>query len=265
MSTAAVVTEEKLPNLQESIERAVADAPKVEEKKEEIKVEEKKEKVKVEEKKSELDLETQQALQLLKALQNPETAKDTLAFLNSQINKTTEKTGETKQAVAKDVITLLRENTSEQYHFLVDNLAKGIEAVINQKVQEGISPVKSAVDNATLAQSAKEVDAATTAFQKEHRIKDETDPIWVEIAKLSGELPWNGKGDIGTYLGRLHTIATKGQAETDKIVKTVKKIEENAGDLSLKSSEVTDARVTRGSKLPSLDEAVRSAFKGERI
>ncbi len=68
------------------------------------------------------------------------------------------------------------------------------------------------------------------------------------------------------YLDDIYTLVSKSKSTTKAVRATVDKINRNAKDASRTSGvEIDEKRVNRGSHLPTLDEAVKAAMRGEKL
>ena len=251
-----------------TLDAAVKDAVNSEVTAEEPKVETKAEETpKAEETKPEepiVDTETQEALQLYRALKDPTIGKAVVAELANRAGIAVSRGEVTQTQAKKAVIDLLKENVPSEYHFLVEGMAKGIEAAINQNVNDKVAPIQQQSQQALERMVEKEVDSEIESFYA--RNKDAT-KFKGEIDKLSGKMPWGGPDSMPMkeYLDHLYTIVSKEETENRTVEKVVGRINKNAKEVRETSTVAQPTEVKTGSKLPSLDEAIRAGFNNERL
>lgn len=259
------------PTLEEAVNDAVDKTPPLETKEETVETT-KTEEIQTEEKKTEptvkmipLDKRTQEALNLADQLADPTTGPQLIEFLHQQFVKKSEETGKSEKQVAKDFVSILKNKVSPEYHFLIEAIGPALEDVVNKSVEERVTPLKDNFNKEVERRVGESIDSEISHFMKENKIKGEEDPIWVEMNKLQKEMPMGEGVNVQTYLSRLHTLATKDSLESNVVKKTVSKINKNAEDIKIMSSEALGTQVSKGSRLPSLSESIAAAFKGERF
>lgn len=206
--------------------------------------------------------EAKQGIALLKLLQDPKTAVDTMKFLQKQILG--DETPSTKQQV-KSVKQLISDELGEEYQFLADKLGTAFEKALNihenNIIEKQVKPLKQELENAKAAQAAKEVDNAWNAISKE--TKGDLDKYEKEISRLMDRYKPDGQVTMEEYLRDLYEIASSKAKKAQSLKATNEKINKNANDKQSLSSGVNETRIKRGSTLPSLKEAVLAASRGE--
>jgi polyhydroxyalkanoate synthesis regulator phasin len=211
-----------------------------------------------------VDTETQEALQLYRALKDPTIGKAVVQELANRAGVAVNKGEVTQTQAKKAVIDLLKENVPSEYHFLVEGMAKGIEAAINQNVNDKVAPIQQQSQQALERMVEKEVDSEIESFYA--RNKDAV-KFKGEIDKLSGKMPWGGPDSMPMkeYLDHLYTIVSKEESENKTVERVVGRINKNAKEVRETSTVASPTDVKVGSKLPSLDEAIRAGFRNERL
>ena len=214
--------------------------------------------------------EVRQALNLLRQLNDPEKAAATFRFLAEQGGYDLTKRSEAKQLV-RDSKAILKEELGDSYDVLGgDAIAKALDRILETKVKEATKPLE---DNARLAaQQANEVkaDAAMQSFFSRHKIPD-TVAVREELAgrmtAKMAKMPPTANTDVNEYLDDIYTVVGKVDAETRTTTKVVTRMIKNAKEakVSGEGDAIGDERIKRGSKNPSLDEAVRMGFEGKRF
>lgn len=257
-------------DLGEAVKEAVREVAKEEQKTETAETAETKtEEAKVEEKKEELTAEQQayqekvdKAVRLYDALSDPNVGRSVVEELARKAGVIGVEQGKSTQEIEKSVVDTLKESLGAEYEFLADKLAVGLDKIIKRTVAEQIKPVQAQTNEAIERAVKADVDSAYA--QMEAKFKDFKD-YDKEMTELSKELPYTGDYPMERYLERLYKLVTADKKEAKVIKQTVDKINKNAQELRDSSTEVQENRVKKGSKLPSLNEAVAAAFRNERL
>jgi hypothetical protein len=202
------------------------------------------------------------AIRLYEALEDPTIGPGVLRSLAEKAGILGVKEGKTETQITKTVVDVLKESLGAEYEFLAPGLAKGISEIVRQTVAEQIRPVQEQTNEAIERAVKADVDSAYAKMESTHKDFKKYD---AEMTALSKRLPYTGDYPMEEYLENLYTLVTKDVKETKIVGDTVDKINKNAKELRDSSTEVQDTRVSKGSKLPSIDESVRAAFRGERL
>lgn len=202
------------------------------------------------------------ALRLFDALSDPNIGKSVVEDLARRAGVIGAQEGKTEKQITSTVVDILKESLGTEYEFLADRLAVGIDKIVKQTVTEQIKPVQAQTQEAVERAVAAEVDAVFEKFHTAHKDAKDYDK---EMTELSKKLPYTGDYPMEEYLENLYKIVTTDKKEAKVIKQTVDKINKNAQELRDSSTEVQETRVTKGSKLPSIDEAVKAAFRGEKL
>ena len=202
------------------------------------------------------------ALRLYEALEDPNIGRSVVEELARKAGVIGHEQGKSEKQITKSVVDVLKESLGAEYEFLADKLAVGIDTIVKQTVAEQIKPVQAQTNEAIERAVKADVDSAYA--QMEAKFKDFKD-FDKEMTELSKELPYTGDYPMERYLERLYKLVTADKKEAKVIKQTVDKINKNAQELRDSSTEVQETRVKSGSKLPSLNEAVAAAFRGEKF
>ncbi len=245
------------PTLDESVSSAVeTPAPAAEETP--------KEEVKAAEPAREVDEETQQALNLLRALKDPTVGKSVARELAVRAGLSVASGEATPAQAKKAVVDVMKESVPQEYHFLVDGLAKGIEAVIASEVEARIQPIQQQSQQALERMVEKEVDTEINDFYRRNKDAKEYKD---SIDKLSQKMPWGGPESMSMseYLDNLYTLVSKESAENKTVSSVVEKINKNAKGAREAPTGAQPTEVKFGSKLPTLNEALKAGARNERL
>lgn len=233
--------------------------------KEEVKTEETKEETKIEEPKVEQRQYTedeQAAINLYNALKDPVVGPSVAFELAKKAGVLGSKEGKSTEEITKATVDILKEGVPPEYQFLVDGLAKGIEKIIQVEVDKRVAPLKSTVEVQLEKTVTREVDATFEKFYASHKDWEQYD---AEMKEISKRLPMGQETDLATYLNDLYDLASMRTKEAKIVSKTVEKINKNAKEVRETSTGGEPKEVKFGSKLPSLDEALRAGFRGEKL
>lgn len=207
-------------------------------------------------------IKTRDALRLYEALEDPTIGPGVIKELAKRAGIAASEDKITPTAAVKTVVDVLKENLGEDYGFLADKLANGIQTIVNQIFDERIKPIQGMTESAIERAVVRETDASFAKFHSQYKDAKDFDK---EMTELSKKMPYDGSYPMEEYLGNLYKIVTSDRKEAKTVEKTVNKINQNAKELRDSSTEVTETRVTKGSKLPSLNESIAAAFRGERL
>lgn len=242
--------------LDEAVQKAVDEAPPIETKEEKT-VETKKEETPT------LDAETQKAVDFFNAIQDPERGPALLKFMAEQAGVISEQTGVSKQQVAKAFVDELKDGVDPSLHFVIDSLAPNLEKLIKKQVGSETEIIKRTLQDTTYKQVERETNSEIDTFYKENKVSDD---IKKKMDELAEEIPFDPKkSTIPKYMGRLLTLIQADSSKGDTVRRVVTQMTRNAKEVNLPPSETEEIRVKKGSGLPTLDEAVKSAFRGERL
>lgn len=207
------------------------------------------------------DQRTQNALLLLTALENPTTGADTIIDLAKRFGlEITQKT--TPKAVTKTLIDELKEGIPPEQHFLIDSLGPAIQKIVSKQLEEAVKPVTQQNNEILLAQAKNEVDAA---FNRMEKVFPDFRKFEKEMDTLADKFPRGQQTDFDEWLTGLYKLATANKKEAKSVAAVVGRINKNDREAKPASTQVEDSVVKRGSKLPTLNEAIAAAKRGERL
>lgn len=214
--------------------------------------------------------EIKNALNLMRALANPETASQTMQEL-AQVTGYKLETKKQVQQFERDVKTVLREKLGDSYELLSgDKLAEAFDALLEERVGKITKPVLERIENTERAANEQKANAAMDALWARTNITDKAqrEKIAGKMVEKMKVLPAGPATDISSYLDDIYSLVTRDTEAARTVKKTVTKIKNNAKDARTSGDGNTgtdDKRVHTGSKLPSVKEAVAAAFRGERL
>ena len=150
-------------------------------------------------------------------------------------------------------------------------MASAIDSIVAEKVSEATKPLKEEVERSSRTANDKSANDAMESFWTRHKVADkEREPLAEKMYKTMQKVVAGPDVSVEEYLDTLYKLV--GPSESSDTNKQVKKVidrmKENANDLHNKSGDGgTDdsKRIAKGSPLPTLDEAVKSAVRGERL
>lgn len=205
------------------------------------------------------------ALRLYEALEDPNVGPAVLAEMVKKAGMVIQPANKKEeQQVTKTVVDVLKESLGTEYEFLADRLAPGLDKIVKAIVSEQVKPIQESNQQAIERAIVADIDSAYARAESRHKDFKEYDK---EMMELSKELPYTGETpeQFDKYLDRLYKLASADKKEAKVIKNTVDKINKNSQELRDSSTEVQETRVTKGSKLPTLNEAVAAAFRNERL
>jgi hypothetical protein len=105
------------------------------------------------------------------------------------------------------------------------------------------------------------------SFFKRHDIATaDREAICGDMMKKMSKMPATPETPIDEYLDDIYSLVNKGRGEARTVKKTVEKIAKNAKERNSSGDGGSDDdRIKKGSHMPSLDEAVKAAFRGEKL
>src|ERR1700741_690435 len=214
--------------------------------------------------------EIRATLDLRRSLVDAKTAKATLEDIAKAGGYDLTKREDVKQ-LQRDAKTVLREKLGDSYDLLGgDKLAEAFDVLLDARVKEHTAPVLDRLALAEAQVNKEKADTAMEAWWKRAGITDakEREVIAGKMLEKMKRMPASEGTDINNYLDDIHTLVNKERDKAREVKKVVTKIRTNAQEVSRTSGEGgpdDDSRVSGGSKLPSIREAVAAAFRGEKL
>ena len=192
------------------------------------------------------------ARELLKQLQGPnrKIAIQNLAAANGiSFTKEPEKAPDAPRSTQQIVADAL----GPDYEFLSDKLGVALEDIVRTQIAPQFTKIQETNHQTELT---RELESA----QVRHGFKP-GDAVYNKMDQISTRFPKGPIVSIKEYLDTLHTLATAGQEKINKRVRKVQKISAAAKGDGLKSSDVSDGRVTKhpDGKL-SIGDAIRQTL-----
>lgn len=171
---------------------------------------------------------------------------------------------EVKEA-KKDTVSYLKSALGDTYSDFAEVLGPAFDKLLNDKLEEHTKPLRDQVMSQQQALAERQADAAMEAFHARHKtVKADREALEKSMEVKIRQMPAAGDQSIDEYLDDIYYLVSRQKSETKAVKETVDKINRNAKDGSRLSGVETE-RVNRGSHLPTLDEAVRAAYRGEKI
>lgn len=204
------------------------------------------------------------ATALYDALIDPERRADTVKYLMKQAGLDVEDRKDVKEA-KKDTVQYLKTALGDTYSDFAEVLGPAFDKLLQDKLEEATKPLKEdlARHQATLAE--KQADVAMESLFSRHKVpKSEWESIEAAMLAKVQRMPASGDVTLDEYLEDIFYLVSRQKSEAKAVTTTVDKINRNAKDGSrLSGVEIEAPR--RGSHLPTLDEAVRAGYKGEKF
>lgn len=257
--------QEETTTLRSAVE-AAANEQNQKEKQEEVKKEQEetpKEQENKEEEKFVPDPQIEEAVNFYNAIRDPSQQKEIIAELARRAGLIKPNEQPTR-AEEKQYKELLAEVLGEEYPDLKDKFSKILEAFEKQN-DEKLNAVKQELYNERMQRAVTEFEEEFSNFIKENKVTEsDAAKMLKEIEDLPPSVGKNGKRiALTTYLGKIHQLVAGKKAEVDKEVKRAEKIQNNLKERSTHlSSDVSEDRLRKGSKLPSIKEAIKAASEG---
>lgn len=211
--------------------------------------------------------EVNNALAFYRSLGKPETRDKTLQILAAQAGYDLNKKSEAEQ-FAKDTKALFKEELGDAYDLLNgDGLANAVDKLIANRINEATKPL---TDKLTLAEVRAEEAKVTTemnAFFKAHNIKEaDRDAVAMKMTEKMRSLPPGPDINVRTYLDDIYSLTHPSEKSARDVKKVITRIKENASELKNSGSTADESRIKKGpGKLPTLEESVNAAFRGEKF
>lgn len=210
------------------------------------------------------DKKTEEAVRLWEALADPNLAPGIIkemARTAGLVIGPEPTRAETKEA-AKGVLDILKENLPPEQQFLADSMGPAIVKMIEATVERQTAVLKQQADDQMLSQAKNEVETTFSRLEKKY---PDLRKFEKEMDKLADKYTRAPNADFEEYVEGLYHLASRDKKVSSTLEKTVAKINKNASKTLPASAQVDDTEVRRGSKLPTLKEAVDAARRGERF
>lgn len=205
------------------------------------------------------EMKVSEAMKLQEQLDDPDLGPAMLAKIAKKFNLSL--SAETKKEAAqttKKFSERLRDKLPEESKFLADSIGDAFGELLEEEIESRVTPIKSRVNEDIKTRVERETNGQITKFFESNKINEETQK---EMDKISRKFPPGPDVDVEEYLSNLHKIATYGKSSGEKLKQTVDKINKNQREEKPSPTEVNESRVRKGSKLPSLDEAISNAVE----
>lgn len=139
--------------------------------------------------------------------------------------------------------------------------AESLASIMVESLDAAVAPIRARQEQDAIQADADLVDAALTAFQKDHPEFDEIEP---QMSALMDELP---KGNVSyrKYLDHIHAIVMQDKTVAARVKNITEKIKKNAVAAGTKARSVPSAAVKAGrsGRLPTFEESAAAAERGE--
>lgn len=207
----------------------------------------------------EADEEIQTALSLLRGLRDPKQSAGIVKDLALRVGLISDSSKEISKEDEKDLSALLKETLAEDYPDLKDKLEK-IFKKIQDDSDKKINTLKEEIANRERVAAEKEFTNELSSFLSKNKIDDKTADLMIKEMQL---IPPGPKISLNAYLTKIHNLVTHASAAKQADANRINKINKNREESSVKnlSSDVSDSRITKGSRLPSAKEAIQLAIE----
>lgn len=243
--------------LDEAVRAAVVETPEEPKPAPEIPQEPKKE----EEPEEEVDSRVAPALQLYESLRDPTTAAATIAALAAQAGINLGAPSAARE-VKKDLLTRMREKVPEEQRFLVDSLAPAINELINEHMQEVVAPLAVQQEQLQIAEARNQYDSAFNKLEKKF---EDARKFEKEMNELANKFPVSPNVNLEEYMEGLYKIASSDKQSEKAVNRVVNRVNKTSREVPIKNTNVDETSIKKGSKLPTLNEAVKAAMRGEKL
>lgn len=212
------------------------------------------------------DLESANALNLYRALTNPETAADTLDLLitNAQKRGVEIGTKSQRQEATISLLDQLKSTVPEADHFLLDSLGPAFEYIMKQANADKdvkIQTLESKLQKFEQDLAAKEYTVQLESILSKPKYQDHLP----EMAKIMKRLLPSEDLTTEEYIEEVYGLAAARSKKVSSIDSRAKKIEQNAADQMPRSStETREDRIVM-TRNPTLAEAIQAAQAGKQI
>jgi hypothetical protein len=206
-----------------------------------------------------VDPETEKALNVYKMLNDPNTAPAVIKMLAEQIGLVGEKVEKKEAPQAPSPADILTQALGEEYAFLAPKLAAGLDAY----TKAVITPLEQRIQQNSIAA---EYDKAVNKLNSD--TKGEFAKMDSQISALMDEIKPAPGVSVEKYLNNLYLIAknsSPASTPAPQVQKVVERMTQNAQERLPSPSAATENRVVKGPALPSLDDAIAAALRGERF
>lgn len=196
---------------------------------------------------------------LIKLLQNPRTAKQTVLSLAREFGLDL-KEGTPKE-VKKDLVTQLKDAMGDDFDLIPPKAWKAFELLIDEKLGE----VREVLNQNERRQAEQEANKATNWLYREY---DDAKKYEDDIIKLMGQYQFTPGGNQREYLEGLYLLAkTKKSSKSTKeeiAEKLQKRVERGKQDADSASGGAETGVKTGSGKRISIDEAISLAVQGKK-
>ena len=201
--------------------------------------------------------EIKQARNIVQILRDPEQSKNFVEYLAKQSGLIVEK-GEATPKEAKEATIDALEDALSEYPELRSKLVPALKKAISDQLTE----TKATLQEIKKEGIKRELDSAWDA------VTSETEGDFTKYEKaiidLMDELPYSG-GSYKTYLKRLYAVASSDDSSASRKIKIVEKINNSLKAPKVPSGETDSEKISLGSKLPTVEEAIAFAVQGKKI
>lgn len=213
--------------------------------------------------------ELRNALSLFRSVGNPETRKAALEQIARAAGIKLETKADEKKLVT-DINGILKETLGDSYELLSgDKLALAFEKIVKGEVDKVVNPLLEKLSQREQVDIQQKADGALADLWKRKEITDpkKREEISGLMTKKMKSLPPGDGISANEYLDDIFALVSSGDNEARKVRDKMTRIRTNAKETDRVSGDggVEDKRVKTGSKVPSLNESIAAAFRGERL
>lgn len=204
------------------------------------------------------------ATALYDALVDPERRVEVVKYLMKQSGLDYEDKKDVKEA-KKDTVSYLKTALGDTYSDFAEVLGPAFDTLLSQRLEEHTKPLKDQIESQQRSLAERQADAEMESLFSRHKVP-KADRESIEAAMLAKvqRMPASGDITMSEYLDDIFYLVSRQKSESRAVSTTVDRINRNAKDGSrLSGVEIESPR--RGSHLPTLDEAVKAGYKGEKF
>lgn len=208
-----------------------------------------------------VDPEQQAAVELFKALKDPERAGSTLQQLAQLAGLDLVKKADQK-VLTKGIKDLVKERLGEDNSILAESLGPLLEEVLEKAVEDRLKSIKDDLTEQKRTEFAAKIEDTWTKLDTE--TKGLASKLEKQMLALMEDIDPGKNTPPEKYLRHIYKLAKADYDEAEKIKAQNTKRDQNKKAPSVQTGVNAD-RVKSGSRLPTIKEAVEAAVRGETL
>lgn len=207
-----------------------------------------------------VDPQIEEAVNFYKALQDPNQQHAIITEL-AQRAGLLKKGEEPTVQEAKKYNQVIKEVLGNEYPDLEQRLSTVFKK-FEEESDEKLNQIKAELQREKQTKAVQEFDKEFSGFIKENKVSEEVASRMIKEIEM---LPPNmsGKITLTNYMKKIHSLATMDQKVVDDATKRNQRIEQNLKTRPTNlTGDISEDRLKKGSKLPSIRESVQAAAQG---